>query len=196
MKKRLGAIERLFPMPAVLVVGGTMEGADTLACAWINIVSSTPPTVVLGLRRSRRTLELIRGNGGDFSVNIPDTSLVAQVDYCGIVSGKTADKFAATGLTLAPGAVGSAPVIDECPYNIECRTVREVEIGDYVIVFGEILECLAEERVLREGTDIAEMDELDPLVYIAGAREYRRLGSKVADAYSVGNAFRKRELDG
>ena len=30
MKKRLGAVERLFPMPCVLVVGGTMEEADTL----------------------------------------------------------------------------------------------------------------------------------------------------------------------
>ena len=118
MKKRLGAIERLFPMPAVLVVGGTMDEADTLACAWINVISSTPPTLVLGLRKTRRTLELIRAGGGDFSVNIPDTSLVAQVDYCGIISGATADKFAATGLTLAPGTVGSAPVINECPYNI------------------------------------------------------------------------------
>ena len=196
MKQRLGAVERLFPMPAVLVVGGTMEEADTLACAWINVISSTPPTIVLGLRKTRRTLELIRAGGGDFSVNIPDTSLVAAVDYCGIVSGKTADKFAATGLTLSPGTVGSAPVIDECPYNIECRTVSEIKVGDYVVVFGEILECLAEERVLRPDTDIAEMDELDPLIYIAGAREYRRLGPKVADAYSIGNAFRKGELDG
>ena len=195
MKQRLGALERLFPMPAVLVVGGTMDEADTLAVAWINVVSSTPPTIVLGLRKTRRTLELIRANGGDFSVNIPDTSLVAQVDYCGIVSGNKADKFAATGLTLVAGTVGGAPVIDECPYNIECRTVREVEVGEYVIVFGEILECLAEERVLRANTNVAEMDELDPLVYIAGAREYRRLGTKVADAYSIGNAFRKGEVD-
>ena len=31
---------------------------------------------------------------------------------------------------------------------------------------------------------------LDPLFYIAGAREYRALGPKVADAYSVGKALR------
>jgi len=196
MKKRLGAVERLFPMPCVLVVGGTIEEADLLTVAWINVMSSTPPTIAMGLRKTRRTLELIRANGGSFTVNVPSTALAAQVDYCGIVSGKTADKFAAAGLTLAPASVVSAPLIEECPYNIECRTTQEVEVGEYVVVLGEIVECHAEERILRAGTDIAEMDELDPLVYIAGAREYRGLGPKLADAYKIGNAFRGGESDG
>jgi flavin reductase (DIM6/NTAB) family NADH-FMN oxidoreductase RutF len=196
MKKRLGPLERLFPMPCVLVVGGTMDEADTLAVAWINVVSSTPPTIAMGLRNTRRTLELIRSTGGSFTVNIPSTELAPQVDYCGIVGGRTADKFAATGLTLVPALQVSAPIIAECPYNIECRTTHEVEVGDYVIVFGEIVEVQAEENILREGSDnIVEMDYLDPLVYIAGAREYRGLGPKLHDAYRIGNAFRKGELD-
>jgi len=195
MKQRLGAVERLFPMPCVLVVGGTMEEADTLAVAWINVVSSTPPTIAMGLRRTRRTLELIRANDGAFTVNVPDTKLAAQVDYCGIVSGKSADKFAATGLTLVPASVVAAPIIDECPYNIECRTTHEVEVGEYVVVFGEIVECHAEERILREGTGIAEMDDLDPLIYCAGVREYRGLGPKLGDAYKIGAAFLPGELD-
>ena len=195
MKQRLGVVERLFPMPCVLVVGGTMEEADTLAVAWINVVSSTPPTIAMGLRKTRRTLDLIHSNGGTFTVNVPDTKLAPQVDYCGIVSGNTADKFAATGLTLVPAAVVGTPIINECPYNIECRTTHEVEIGEYVVVFGEIVECHAEDRVLREGTNIAEMDALDPLVYCAGVREYRGLGPKLCDAYKIGNAFRPGELD-
>jgi flavin reductase (DIM6/NTAB) family NADH-FMN oxidoreductase RutF len=196
MKQRLGVVERLFPMPCVLVVGGTMEQADTLAVAWINVVSSTPPTIAMGLRKTRRTLELIRATGGAFTVNIPDTTLAPQVDYCGIVTGRSADKFAATGLTLVAASVVGTPIIDECPYNIECRTTHEVEVGEYVVVFGEIVECHAEENVLREGTDIAEMDYLDPLIYCAGVREYRGLGPKLHDAYKVGNEFRKGELDG
>jgi flavin reductase (DIM6/NTAB) family NADH-FMN oxidoreductase RutF len=150
----------------------------------------------MGLRKTRHTLELIHASGGAFTVNVPDTKLAAQVDYCGIVSGKKADKFAATGLTLVPASVVGTPIIDECPYNIECRTTREVEVGEYVVVFGEIVECHAEERILREDTDIAEMDALDPLIYCAGVREYRGLGPKLADAYKIGNAFREGELHG
>jgi flavin reductase (DIM6/NTAB) family NADH-FMN oxidoreductase RutF len=189
MKKRLGPLERLYPMPCVLVVGGTAQLADTLAVAWINVVASTPPTVAMGLRKTRRTLELIRETG-DFTVNVPDTALVAAVDYCGISSGRTTDKFADAGLTLTPSTLVTAPIIAECPYNLECRVVSETEVGEYVLVLGEIVETHAEERILRPGTDIIEMDALDPLSYIAGAREYRAVGRKVADAYSVGKALK------
>ena len=75
MKKRLGPTERLYPMPCALVVGGTMDEADVLTVAWLNIVSSTPPSLAMGLRRTRRTLELIR-QSGEFTVNLPSTSLV------------------------------------------------------------------------------------------------------------------------
>lgn len=189
MKKRLGALERLFPMPCVLVVGGTMEEADTLAVAWINVVASTPPTIAMGLRKTRRTLELIRETG-EFTVNVPSTSLAAEVDFCGIASGRMHDKFASAGLTLVPGGATSTPIIEECPYNIECRVSREVEVGEYVLVLGEIVEAHADEAVLRDPDgDIVEMAALDPLVYIAGAREYHRLGGKVAHAYSVGRGL-------
>ncbi len=189
MKKRLGPLERLYPMPCVLVVGGTMDLADTLAVAWINVVASTPPTVAMGLRKTRRTLELIRETG-DFTVNVPDTALVAAVDYCGITSGRASDKFADAGLTLTPSSLVTSPLIAECPYNLECKVTSETEVGDYVLVLGEILETHAEERILRAGTDIIEMDALDPLSYIAGAREYRAVGPKVEDAYSVGKSLK------
>ena len=153
MKKRLGPLERLYPMPCVLVVGGSMDVADTLAVAWINVISSTPPTVAMGLRKTRRTLELIREHG-DFTINVPDTSLVAAVDYCGISNGRLTDKFADAGLTLSEASVVTAPLIDECPYNLECRVTGESEVGEYVVVLGEIVETHAEERVLRPDSNV------------------------------------------
>ena len=189
MKKRIGPVERLFPMPCALVVGGTMEEADTLAVAWINIVSSTPPTVAMGLRESRHTLGLIRRTG-TFTVNIPPGELAAEVDFCGTTPGDRSDKFAVTGLTLAPSALVAAPIIEQCPFNLECRVTEEVEVGSYRVVLGEIVEAHADESVLRDpDSDVVEMAALDPLVYIAGAREYWRLGGKVADAYAVGRKF-------
>jgi flavin reductase (DIM6/NTAB) family NADH-FMN oxidoreductase RutF len=194
MKKRLGPIDRLYPMPCVLVVGGTIEAADTLAVAWLNIVASTPPTLVMGLRSSRNTLDLIRSTS-EFTVNVPSASLAAEVDYCGTKSGRTTDKFAATGLTLSASKVVGTPIIDQCPFNLECRVTKEVEVGEYVVVFGEIVESHADESVLRPGTSLVEMDALDPLVYCAGVREYRSLGPKVADAYSVGASIVEPSVD-
>lgn len=189
MKKRLGPVERLFPMPCPLVVGGTMEQADMLAVAWINIVASTPPTIAMGLRESRRTLELIRETG-TFTVNIPTAEQAAVVDFCGITTGRKTDKFAVTGLTAEPGAVVPTPIVAECPYNIECRVTEEVAVGSYVVVLGEIVEAHADEAILASSDgDLIDVAALDPLVYIAGSREYRRLGEKVADAFEVGKSL-------
>ena len=196
MKKRLGPLERLYPMPCPLVVGGTLDRAGTLPVAWINIVGSTPPTVAMGLRESRNTLALIRETGS-FTVNVPPASLAAKVDFCGLVSGRTGDKFAETGLTLLPSSLVEAPLIAECPFNLECRVTQEVEIGSYRVILGEIVEAHADEEVLVSADgDLVDMDKLDPLVYIAGVREYRRLGEKVADAFSAGNEYRtQRQAD-
>ena len=188
MKKRLGPTERLYPMPCPLVVGGTMQEADVLAVAWINVVSSTPPSVAMGLRNTRRTLELIRATG-EFTVNIAPTSLATQVDFCGLVSGRKYDKFAQTGLTLAPAAVISTPLIAECPYNLECRVTNQTQVGEYTVVIGEIVETHAEESILDEAGEKVDVDALDPLVYIAGTREYRGLTPKIADAFSIGKAL-------
>ena len=189
MKKRLGPIERLYPMPCVLVVGGTSERADVLAVAWLNIVSSTPPTIAMGLRRNRHTLELIRATG-EFTVNVPDTKMAAAVDYCGTTSGRSTDKFADAGLTLMASAVVSTPIIEQCPFNLECRVTQEVPVGEYSVVLGEVVEAHADARLVRPDTTLVEMDALDPLIYCAGVREYRALGKKVGDAYSIGKQIK------
>lgn len=188
MKRRIGPVERLFPMPCPLVVGGDLERADALAVAWINIVSSTPPTIAMGLRESRLTYELIRSSGS-FTVNIARAEQAAIVDYFGVTSGRHTDKFAAADLTLEPSAVVEAPLIAEFPYNLECRVTHEVPIGAYRVILGEIVEVHADESVLADASGTVDIASLDPLVYIAGAREYRRLGEKVADAFSCGRSL-------
>jgi flavin reductase (DIM6/NTAB) family NADH-FMN oxidoreductase RutF len=188
VKKRLGPSERLYPMPCPIVVGGTLDSADGLAVAWINVIASTPPSLVMGLRRTRHTLELIRATG-EFTVNLAPTSLAAEVDYFGLVSGRACDKFADTGLTLEPASVVSTPLIAECPYNLECRVTSETMLGEYAVIVGEIVETHAEESILDATGEKVDVTALDPLVYIPGSREYRGLTPKIADAFSLGRKF-------
>lgn len=186
MKKRLGPVERLFPMPCPIVVGGTMENAGALAVAWINVVSSTPPTVAMGLRESRHTLELIEAEC-TFTVNVPRTSQATVVDYLGLATGRHVDKLAVSGLTLQRGSMVETPIIVECPFNLECKVTEQVTVGSYQVIFGEILEAHVDKSVLvdPEGDEI-DIEALDPLIYCAGIREYRRIGGKIGDAFSIG----------
>jgi len=185
MKKRLGPSDRLYPMPASLICGGTMDGADACAVAWMGICATNPPRVAIALRESRRTLELIRTTG-TLTVNTPRADDAAVADFFGIVSGHQRDKFTESGWTLEPSAVVEAPRIAECPYQLECRVDQEVPLGSHVLLIAEVLESHAEEGVLDATGDKVDVGLLDPLVYIAGSREYRRLGEKVADAYTIG----------
>jgi flavin reductase (DIM6/NTAB) family NADH-FMN oxidoreductase RutF len=184
MKKRLSVKPLLFPMPAVLIAAEHDGERGLFTVAWIGMVSGTPPTIGIAVRSSRHTLGLIEASG-EFTVNVPRIGMEAAVDFCGIVSGVDVDKFAAAGLTPLPGAVVAAPIVAECPFNVECRVTAVHEIGDYRLVLGEIMETQADEDIVI-GSDNVDVGLLDPLTYVPGMREYRGLGPKVADAYSVG----------
>jgi flavin reductase (DIM6/NTAB) family NADH-FMN oxidoreductase RutF len=194
MKKRLGPSERLFPMPCPLIVSGTLEKANLFAAAWINVVSSTPPTVALGVRKTRHTLEYINRTG-DFSVNVAPTRLATQVDYCGLATGRNEDKWAASGLHMQDADSITSPLVAECPYNLECTIRERIEVGDYVVILAEIVESHADESVLSEDGKTVDIEALDPLVYIAGSRQYRGLGPKVADAFKVGKSLKEARVE-
>ncbi len=191
MKRRLGPTERLYPMPTPLVAGGSGDRIGVMAVAWIAIAGSTPSSVVMAIRSTRHTLALIR-ESGEFTVNVPSVKLAEAVDYCGIVSGRNTDKWEDTGLTPVPGSVVAAPIVAECPLNLECRVVQEIPNGEYVLVIGEIVETQADEDVLDDAGRV-NVDALDPLVYIPSTREYRGLTPKVADAFKIGRGVAKPE---
>ena len=188
MKKRLGPSDRLYPMPVPLVCGGTTEHADACAVAWIGICATNPPRVAIALRGSRHTLALIR-ESGTLTINTPRAADAAVVDFFGTTSGHDVDKFAASGWTLEPSVEVEAPRIAECPYQMECRVTHEIELGSHVLLVAEVVESHADESVLDETGGKVDVSLLDPLVYIAGTREYRRLGEKVADAYTLGKTM-------
>jgi flavin reductase (DIM6/NTAB) family NADH-FMN oxidoreductase RutF len=194
MKKRLGPSERLFPMPCPLIVSGTLQEANLFAAAWVNVVSSTPPTVALGIRKTRHTFEYIQKTG-DFSVNVAPTRLATQVDYCGLATGRNEDKWAGSGLHMQDADSISSPLVAECPYNLECVVKERVEVGDYMVVLAEIVESHADESILSEDGKTVDIEALDPLVYIAGSRQYRGLGPKVADAFKVGKSLREERVE-
>jgi flavin reductase (DIM6/NTAB) family NADH-FMN oxidoreductase RutF len=188
MKKRLGPSDRLYPMPVPLVCGGTMEVADACAVAWMGICATNPPRLAIALRESRHTLELIR-ESGTLTVNTARAEDAAIVDYFGTTPGAEVDKFAVTGWSLEPSTEVEAPRIAECPYQMECRVVQEVELGSHVLLIAEVLESHADASVLDETGEKVDVGKLNPLVYIAGSREYWELGNKLADAYTLGKTI-------
>jgi len=186
MKKRqLGACVTFFPQPATLIASQNGKGdVNLMMASWVGIVSKTPPTIAVSLNHERKTYANIMDTKV-FSVNVVSSDLAVAADACGLASGKKVDKQSLTGLDITPGVVEGIPLVTESPLNVECRYLREVELGDYRLVMGEIVEIHACESAF-DSKGKADIRAFDPLVYLGGIREYWSLGKKEADAYRAG----------
>ncbi len=187
MKKQLGAQDILFPVPAALIVGGTTEKMDVATIAWVGMVSSTPPTIGVSFDKRRYTLELIQATK-EFTVNIPSADLVIETDYCGLVSGRGLNKFTKADLTPIPSQRIQTPIIEECPFNLECRVTQEVQLGDFVLVMGEVVEThIDQDKVFAVDRDVKiDIAKVNPLVYCPTIREYWSIGNKLGNAFQIG----------
>jgi len=187
-KRQLGPCVSFFPQPTTLISTVDSSGAfDIMTASWVSIVSKTPPTLAVSLNRSRLTYEQIRQTGC-FVVNMVPAHLTVQADYCGLRSGRERNKLEVVGLTPVGASHVAAPLLAECPLNVECRLSQEVELGDYVLVMGEILEIHADEAAFGVD-DRMDAGIFDPLVYLGGIREYWRLGERAGVAYHDGKRY-------
>jgi flavin reductase (DIM6/NTAB) family NADH-FMN oxidoreductase RutF len=191
MKKSLGAKTILYPTPVMLVGTYDAEGRpNIMTAAWGGICCSSPPCVAVSLRKATYTYGNIVQQGG-FTINIPSDQHAVQADYCGMVSGKKADKFAETGLTPVRSALVNAPYIEELPLVLECKLVHQIELGLHTLFVGEILDVKANEDVLDD-KGVPDVEKLRPFFYAPEANAYYGTGKRLGDAFSIGQAVRKK----
>lgn len=184
MKKELGAKNCLYPMPVTLV-GANVEGKPNyITIAHVGIMDFSH--LCLSMGKIHYTNEGIKENG-TFSVNIPSTSLVKEADYCGLVSGRKADKGAL--FTAFFGKLETAPMIMECPLNMECRLVNTVDMPKHDVFIGEIVESYCDEEYLVEGS--VDFSRVDPIIFAMYDPFYFNLGERFAKAWSVGKELKK-----
>jgi flavin reductase (DIM6/NTAB) family NADH-FMN oxidoreductase RutF len=170
-----------YPMPVVLVGAVVNRRPNFLAVGWVSQVNHDPPMIAVALGKDHHTNPGIRASKA-FSVNIPGVDLVAKTDYCGIISGKTADKSKL--FTVFTGKVTGAPMIEECRLCVECRLVKIVKLVDSEVFIGKIAGVYAHRKCLRGGKpDVAK---LDPLTLTMPGNDYRRIGASVGKAWSAG----------
>lgn len=181
----------MFPCPTSLVVTGTMEKANIVTIAWVSLLTSQPPTLGISVGQEGYSGKEIKKNG-DFTVNIASVDIMTEADFCGITSGRDIDKFRATGLTKMASKIVKSPIIKECPLNLECVLVESKIIGTTNHFVGRIVETHIDTDKLTDTTEYTSFDieAINPLIYIGGAREYRKIGEKTGDAYQVGNSLK------
>ena len=169
----------LCPMPVVLV--GTMINvkANFMTVGWVSRVNFKPPMMAVCINRFHFTPKGILENRS-FSVNIPGRSMLEVSDYCGLVSGKTVDKSEL--FKLFTGKIPSAPMIVDCPLNMECKLVQMVELPSNFLFIGEIAGAYSEERFMTDGKP--DIKKIDPFVLTMPGNRYWAVGEHIGDAWA------------
>jgi flavin reductase (DIM6/NTAB) family NADH-FMN oxidoreductase RutF len=180
-KKKLGPQPMIWPHPTVLV-GANVDGKpDFAAVAWTGVAAGSPPCVTIGLQPHRYSLKGIYQNRA-FSVNIPSMDLVKETDYCGLVSGKDTDKVKDCGFKIFYGSLATAPLIEQCPVNLECEALHFLNLGSHILVVGKVVETHLSEDCLTD--DKPDMDKVRPFAFGPGG--YYVIGEAFAKAFKVG----------
>ncbi|RJR33743.1 MAG: flavin reductase family protein [Desulfobacteraceae bacterium] len=185
-KIEIGADRLHYPMPCSLI-GANVEGrANYLTVAWFSMANPKPPYVMAAMNKAHYTNAGVKANGA-FSVNIPSAELVEKMDYCGMVSGRKTDKG---GLFKTfYGKLQTAPMIEECAFNAECRLVQTVDLPMEEIFIGEIVGAYCAESCLTDG--IPDMRKINPLLLNMPVKMYAVLGRDVAPAWGAGKKLMK-----
>jgi flavin reductase (DIM6/NTAB) family NADH-FMN oxidoreductase RutF len=181
IKKTFGPQPMIWPHPTVLV-GANVDGKpDFAAVAWTGVAASNPAAVTIALQPHRYSLKGIYENR-TFSVNVPSADLVKETDYCGLVSGADTDKVKDCKFKVFYGNLKTAPLIEQCPINLECEVAHILNLGSHTLVVGKVIETyLSEECLTDEKPDMAKVK---PFAF--GPGKYYVIGEAFADAFKIG----------
>ncbi|MDY7039674.1 MAG: flavin reductase family protein [Chloroflexota bacterium] len=185
MKLKLGAKNCLYPMPTTLV-GAIVNGKPNyITIAHVGIMDLG--SISLGMNKRHYTNDGIKENG-TFSVNVPSVEMVKETDYCGLVSGKKVDK--GDLFESFYGRLKTAPMIRECPINMECRLIQTVDFPRHDVFVGEIVETYCDEQYLTDG--VVDFSKVQPILFVMNDKSYWKLGERFASAWNVGMELKRR----
>jgi len=150
LKRIVSPYRVIFPTPAALVTSINTDGRANVATAGeVFMMSLHPVIVAVGFRPATYTNKLIHATK-EFVVNLQKQEILRAVDYCGSVSGREVDKFAATGLTPLPSNYVKPPLIKECPVNVECKVRDIIRLGSHDIFAGNVLAIHVDEEIIGD----------------------------------------------
>ena len=165
----------LNPVPVVLITSKNKEGkVNIFTVAWIGMACTKPPMITVAIRPERLSHDYIK-ESGDFVVNLPTSSMVREVDYCGVRSGNQVDKIHEMNFTIEDAKDILAPIIFECPISLECKVKSITPLGTHDLFLAEIVNTHVDNNLIDAAGKI-HFENADLITYSHG--EYFSVNSK------------------
>ncbi len=190
MKKNLGVVQAVYPMPVLMVAAYDENGkANVMNAAWGMICNSDRIALFID-EEHKTTRNLLKSKA--FTDTNPDPAHMEAADFFGIASGNTKeDKFERTGYHAAKSEFVNAPVIEEFPVVMECELAEVTSTESFYAIVGKIVNTAAEESVLSENGKV-DPTKLDALIFDQFQHGYYLSGEKVGQAWNAGAGLMKK----
>lgn len=188
-KVKFGKVPLVYPVPIILAGALVNNQPNFETLGDVGIMGIKPPLVFISSGQNHYTNQGILENK-TFSINFPTTQLLVKTDYCGVASGKDVDKSQLFNVFY--GELETAPMIRECPVNLECKVVKEFSIQHRQIFIGDVVQSyVSEDFVIKseEGQKITDMAKLDPIIYALDNRYYK-IGEIIGTGYQESKKFK------
>lgn len=184
MKKNLGVVQAVYPMPVLMVAAyDEKDKVNVMNAAWGMICGSDK--IALFISEGHKTTQNILKTKA-FTVSIADQEHMEAADFFGIATGNTmTDKFERTGYTAVKSQFVNAPVINEFPVVMECELAEVVQTEHIYAIIGTIVNTAAEESVLSENGKVDPL-KLNALIFDQFRFGYYVSGEKAGQAWDAG----------
>jgi flavin reductase (DIM6/NTAB) family NADH-FMN oxidoreductase RutF len=130
----------LEPGPVVLVTTANKKLQNIMTMSWQTMLEFEPPLIACVISNRNFSFALLKSTK-QCVINIPTVELARQVVGCGNTTGEKIDKFSKFGFTPMPASFVSAPLIDECYANLECKVVDTRMVNKYNLFVLEVLKA-------------------------------------------------------
>ena len=178
MKKNLGSVLGLYPMP-VTVVGTMANGKPNwLLVAHVGILGHDK--ILISCAKPHYTNQFIKETG-KVSVNLVDEALLPKADYVGCVSGRKEDKSNVFKYEIGEG---SAPIITESPLVMECSVVDNYETDTFDNFILKIDNTYAEEAMIGENGKL-NYEALKPVLFEMPTYKYLATGKVLGNCMKL-----------
>ena len=156
-----------------------MESHNVLTVAWTGVLATHPPMTYISVRPTRHSYGILMEQR-EFVINLTTSAMMKETDFCGVRSGKDVDKFQVCHFTPEPAQTVQAPLIAECPVNLECKVTATQEMGHRLFRRDHRCQCGGDLSGQQGKAELAAVrsDGICPRrIFCAGAKagELRRL---------------------
>jgi len=157
----------LAPRPVVLISTIDKKGRPNAApFSFVMPVSIDPGIIAFASAPNRDTLLNIRETK-EFVVNVPSENILKGLWLCAINVPRGVNEIERSGLHEEKSRVVKPPRIRECIAWFECKLKFEREMGDHVIVVGDVLCSEIRDELIRDNGNL-DVGKARVLMHIGG----------------------------